>query len=109
MSWTEYTSFQNYPSRHLKTIQWECNANDEIIKNDKIHTSWKRRSYMQNNAKTIINYNSKNSFSHIGSHNNNILNITDRGYSYDTMVYSDLKQNYLKKEEKKSCPSILMN
>jgi hypothetical protein len=109
MSWIEYTSFQNYPSKHLKAINWECDVNQKIINNDNINTAWKRRTYMQNNTKTIINYNTKNSISHLGNNNNNILNITDRGFSYDTMVYSDLKQNYLKKETKITCPSILMN
>jgi len=109
MSWIEYTSFQKYPSKHLKGVLWECDANQKIMTNDNIQTSWSRRNYMQNNATTIINYNTKNSISHLGSDNNNIFNITDRGYSQGTMVYSDLKQNYLKKEVGVSCPSIYMN
>lgn len=105
MSWIEYNSFENYPSRELKTIPWECDVNEKILANNSIHNSWNKRLYMQFNAESIMNYNTKNSIYNLG----NILNIRDIGYSCNTNIYSDLKHDYLKKEKKMACPSIKLN
>ena len=101
MSWIEYTSYKNYPSKEVKQIPWQCQLNDIIIKKDGLNTSWGYRDYLQKNSNMIIDHNSKNA---LLGHNTNIIN---RGY---TTYPSDLKQSFLQKEKanKICCPSILM-
>ena len=106
MSWIEYTSFTNYPSRDLKSVHYECNVNKQIQENDGINSSWRHRTYLQKNTEMIINYNTKNALTHC---NTNVLNIIDTGYSYNTVQPSDLKRHYLTKERSNvTCPSIPM-
>ena len=99
MSWVEYTSYKNYPSGKLKETSWECKVNETIRVKDRLNTNWVYRDYLQKNANTIINHNTKNAL--LGR--NIIIN---RGYTCS----SDLKQSFLEKEKasKICCPSILI-
>jgi len=99
MSWIEYSSYKNYPSKDLKQINWECITNDTIRSKDNIKTNWNYRTYLQKNTNVIINHNTKNSLLY-GN-----INITNRGYD---MYPSDLKKSFINKEKsnKICCPSI---
>jgi len=97
MNWSDYASF---PATDI--LSSRCNINDEIRRNDKIRTSWGYREYMQRNANTIMDYNTKNALTHS---NTNVLNIINRGAP---TVYSDLMSQYLRKQKVVLCPSIPM-
>ena len=101
MSWIEYSSYKNYPSKELKQNSWECNTNETIRVKDKLNTSWNHRNYLQKNSNIIINHNTKNA---LLCENMNIVN---RGYNE---MPSDLKQSFINKQKanKICCPSIVM-
>jgi len=100
MSWIEYTSYKNFPNN--LDFNYDCGINRQIRNNDRIKTSWGYREYMQRNANTIIDYNTKNALT---NSNRNVLNIVNRGYSN---IQSDMKKQYLSKQKIVLCPSIPM-
>jgi hypothetical protein len=106
---------------------WQPNSstNTKIQTDTKINTNWQYRQYIQKNANDIMKYNTMQSINASGNNPYTLLNtkpIQNTPYLYnsiyDTSVpaygfkNSDLKQNYMTKEQIKSrmvSPSIPTN
>jgi len=106
---------------------WQPNSstNTKIQTDTKINTNWQYRHYIQKNANDIMKYNTMQSINASGNNPYTLLNtkpIQNTPYLYnsiyDTSVpaygfkNSDLKQNYMTKEQIKSrmvSPSIPTN
>jgi hypothetical protein len=134
MSWaTCYSSSNNihfdFPpimsdGRIHSSWQPASNINDQIKKSAGINNNWQYRQYLQNNASSIIQYNSTNYCNelglprHIYTDKNVTTNIPHRYKStFDTTPpaygyhQSDLKNPYLSRQQlqaRKSAPPVLL-
>ena len=92
--------------------QQDSKINQQIITDSNITSSWKYRQYMQNNASHIMKYNTMEYIYASGNNPYTVLNKTptnsnpylfnsihDSSNQYPFIHNSDLKNNYLKKEQ----------
>ena len=104
MSWTHFSSNMFYPylppfmddGRNFTTYFSENYLNNKIKQENNIKENWQYRKFLQNNANQIIQFNSTQTLSHLGS---NSFRIKSKPYSMNTMYPSDLKQMYLTREQ----------
>ena len=104
--------------------QQDSKINQQIITDSNITSSWKYRQYMQKNANDIMKYNTMQTINASGNNPYTLLNTQptqNTPYLYNSVHpaqnsipyrNSDLKQNYITKEQMKSrmiSPSIPTN
>jgi hypothetical protein len=106
---------QNFQGENYNLWQPEALTNNKIQVNSGINSNWKYRQYMQKNANQIMKYNTMESINTSGNNPYTILNTNQTNtsphlyksiYDNNDLTYltknSDLKQDYLKKEQMKS-------
>ena len=106
---------QNFQGANYNLWQPEALTNNKIQVNSGINSNWKYRQYMQKNANQIMKYNTMESINNSGNNPYTILNTKQTNtsphlyksiYDNNDLTYltknSDLKQDYLKKEQMKS-------
>ncbi len=114
--------YNNFPplmsdGRALHSWQPEAVINNNIIKENNIKTNWEYRNYLTNNAKEILQINSRESHYNIGYNNifGDVKNNNNYAspYLYTSMTdinpniqTSDLKQMYLSREQLNSLKII---
>lgn len=96
---------------------WQPDAltNNKIQDNSSINSNWKYRQYMQQNANQIMKFNTMQSINTSGNNPYTIVNTNQTNtsphlyksvYDNNNLTYlknnSDLKQDYLKKEQMKA-------
>jgi hypothetical protein len=110
---------------NLQGVTYNGLTNKKIIDDAGIQTNWQYRQYIQKNANDIMKYNTMQSIQASGNNPYTLLNtkpVQNTPYLYnsvhDTSIppygfkNSDLKQNYMTKEQMKSrmvSPSISTN
>ena len=127
MNHTYYTidPQQDFQGTSYSLWQPEGATNKNIQQDNGIHSNWKYRQYMQKNANQIMKYNTMQTIHDSGNNpysvlNNHITNNQPHLYNsiHDTnnpeygFRNSDLKQDYMKKQQMKSkmvSPSIPTN
>lgn len=106
---------QNFQGANYNLWQPEALTNNKIQVNSGINSNWKYRQYMQKNANQIMKYNTMETINTSGNNPYTILNTNQTNtsphlyksiYDNNDLTYltknSDLKQDYLKKEQMKS-------
>ena len=127
MNHTYYTidPQQDFQGMSYSLWQPECATNKNIQQDNAIHSNWKYRQYMQKNANQIMKYNTMQTIHDSGNNPYSVLNnhiTNNQPYLYNSIHdtnnpeygfrNSDLKQDYMKKQQMKSkmvSPSIPTN
>ena len=116
---------QHFQGSNYSLWQPEASTNQKIQTDAGITSNWKYRQYMQKNATQIMKHNTMDSINASGNNPYSVLNTNQTNtspylykHTHDTSnpVYgfrnSDLKQDFMKKEQMKSrmvAPSIPTN
>lgn len=127
MNTTYYTiePQQDFQGKNYSRWQPDASTNNKIQAENGINTNWKYRQYIQKNANQIMKFNTMQTINDSGNNPYSVLNtnITNRSpYLYSSThdtnnpAYgfrnSDLKQDYMTKEQMKTkmiAPSIPTN
>ena len=127
MNHTYYTidPQQDFQGMSYSLWQPEGATNKNIQQDNGIHSNWKYRQYMQKNANQIMKYNTMQTIHDSGNNPYSVLNnhiTNNQPYLYNSIHdtnnpeygfrNSDLKQDYMKKQQMKSkmvSPSIPTN
>ena len=112
MNDTYYTLDPNQFLTVKSSWQPEAQTNNKIQTESNLTSNWKYRQYMQQNANQIMKYNTMQTFYESGNNPYSVLNTGQTNKTpilfkstYDTNnlgQISDLKRDYLKKEQMKS-------
>ena len=98
--------------------QPEAVVNNKLITDNNIKTNWEYRNYLTNNAKEIIQINTRESYNDVGYYkryaDDQTINNYASPYLYksitdtnmDNIIMSDLKQTYLSREQLNSLKII---